>query len=54
MKLCLTCSFDIIATGKVVQGMDVVKAIEAIGSSSGKTSKEVKITASGQLYDRVG
>jgi len=30
--------------------MSVVKAIEAVGSKpQGKTSKEVKITASGQL-----
>jgi hypothetical protein len=34
--------------------MEVVKAVEAVGSSSGRTAKEVKITASGQLYDRVG
>ena len=32
--------------------MDVVKAIEAVGSPSGKTSAEVKISQSGQLYDR--
>ncbi|CAC5421551.1 PPIF [Mytilus coruscus] len=35
--------------GSVVEGMDVVKKIEDVGSQSGKTSKEVKITASGQL-----
>merc|ERR1712151_600000 len=35
--------------GSVVEGMDVVKAIEAVGSQSGKTSKPVKIEASGQL-----
>ncbi|VDH90578.1 peptidyl-prolyl isomerase F (cyclophilin D), partial [Mytilus galloprovincialis] len=35
--------------GSVVEGMDVVKKIEGVGSQSGKTSKEVKITASGQL-----
>ena len=33
--------------------MNVVKAIEAVGSDSGATSKVVKIKASGQLYDRV-
>mmetsp|Transcript_13325 Transcript_13325/g.32883 ORF Transcript_13325/g.32883 Transcript_13325/m.32883 type:complete len:164 (-) Transcript_13325:173-664(-) len=35
--------------GKVVEGMDVVKKMEAVGSGSGKTSKEVKIAASGKL-----
>ncbi|KAK1224879.1 cyclophilin peptidyl-prolyl cis-trans isomerase Cyp2 [Marasmius sp. AFHP31] len=33
--------------GEVVEGLDVVKAVEAVGSSSGKTSKAVKITKSG-------
>ncbi|XP_063444205.1 peptidyl-prolyl cis-trans isomerase-like [Mytilus trossulus] len=35
--------------GSVVEGMDIVKKIEGVGSQSGKTAKEVKITASGQL-----
>ena len=35
--------------GSVVEGMNVVKAIEAIGSKSGQTSKKVVITYSGQL-----
>merc|ERR1719152_986069 len=35
--------------GKVIEGMDVVKAVEAVGSQSGKTSKEVKIVDSGEL-----
>jgi cyclophilin family peptidyl-prolyl cis-trans isomerase len=35
--------------GSVVEGMDVVKAIEAVGSSSGTTRAPVKIAASGQL-----
>ena len=35
--------------GKVTEGMDVVDAIEKVGSQSGKTSKDVMITASGQL-----
>ena len=35
--------------GEVSKGMDVVKKIEAVGSQSGKTSKAVKIEASGQL-----
>lgn len=29
--------------GKVVEGKEVVKAIEAVGSQSGRPSKEVKI-----------
>ena len=33
--------------GKVVDGMDVVKAIEKVGSGSGKTSSKVEIKASG-------
>merc|ERR1712137_293373 len=35
--------------GSVVEGMDVVKAIEAVGSQSGKTSKKVVINDCGQL-----
>ena len=35
--------------GSVTKGMDVVKAIEKVGSQSGKTSAPVKIAASGQL-----
>merc|ERR1719169_338934 len=35
--------------GSVVEGMEVVKAIEAVGSQSGKTSKPVKIEAAGQM-----
>jgi peptidylprolyl isomerase len=35
--------------GKVIEGMDVVKTVEGVGSSSGKTSKEVRIAASGVL-----
>ncbi|KAI8064516.1 peptidyl-prolyl cis-trans isomerase A1 [Gongronella butleri] len=36
--------------GSVVEGMDVVKKVEALGSSpSGKTKKEIKITDCGQL-----
>jgi peptidylprolyl isomerase len=35
--------------GKVLEGMDVVYKIEAVGSSSGTPSKEVTITDSGQL-----
>jgi peptidylprolyl isomerase len=35
--------------GKVVEGLDVVKAVEAVGSQSGKTSKKVVIADSGEL-----
>ncbi|CAK9196895.1 unnamed protein product [Sphagnum troendelagicum] len=35
--------------GQVVEGLDVVKAIEKVGSSSGKTSKTVAIADCGQL-----
>ncbi|KAG0228997.1 Peptidyl-prolyl cis-trans isomerase [Actinomortierella wolfii] len=35
--------------GSVVEGMDVVYAIEKVGSQSGATSKRVVIEASGQL-----
>jgi peptidylprolyl isomerase len=35
--------------GKVVEGMDVVKKVEAVGSRSGSTRQQVKIEDSGQL-----
>merc|ERR1712139_730678 len=35
--------------GNVVDGMNVVKAVEAVGSQSGKTSKPVVIADCGQL-----
>ena len=35
--------------GSVTKGMDVVKKIEAVGSSSGKTSQKVEIADCGQL-----
>eukprot|EP00271_Cylindrocystis_brebissonii_P022615 TRINITY_DN876_c0_g1_i1.p1 TRINITY_DN876_c0_g1~~TRINITY_DN876_c0_g1_i1.p1 ORF type:complete len:172 (+),score=31.24 TRINITY_DN876_c0_g1_i1:207-722(+) len=35
--------------GSVVEGMDVVKSIEKVGSSSGKTSKPVVVANCGQL-----
>jgi len=35
--------------GKVTEGMDVIKSIEAVGSQSGATSSAVKVSASGQL-----
>uniref|UniRef100_A0A7C1WXV2 Peptidyl-prolyl cis-trans isomerase n=1 Tax=Pseudomonas graminis TaxID=158627 RepID=A0A7C1WXV2_9PSED len=37
--------------GKVVEGMDVVKAIEALGSQSGRTSKKVVIADCGELTE---
>lgn len=40
--------------GKVTKGMDVVKAIEAVGSRTGKTSAAVKITASGEVPSQAG
>jgi cyclophilin family peptidyl-prolyl cis-trans isomerase len=35
--------------GNVVEGMDVVKAVEAVGSRSGRTSKRVEIADCGEL-----
>eukprot|EP00316_Scyphosphaera_apsteinii_P022272 CAMPEP_0119313416 /NCGR_PEP_ID=MMETSP1333-20130426/29059_1 /TAXON_ID=418940 /ORGANISM="Scyphosphaera apsteinii, Strain RCC1455" /LENGTH=163 /DNA_ID=CAMNT_0007318253 /DNA_START=72 /DNA_END=563 /DNA_ORIENTATION=- len=35
--------------GEVTKGMDVVKAIEAVGTQSGKTNKPVVIADSGQI-----
>merc|ERR1712098_660491 len=35
--------------GSVVEGMDIIKKIERVGSGSGKTSAKVMIKASGQL-----
>ena len=35
--------------GKVIEGMDVVKNIEKMGSQSGKTKKKVVIADSGEL-----
>ena len=35
--------------GSVLEGMNVVKAIEAVGSQSGQTSKKIVIAYSGQL-----
>ena len=37
--------------GSVVEGMDVVKAVEAVGSDSGRTSKKVVIEDCGELKD---
>ena len=35
--------------GEVVDGMDTVKKIEALGSQSGKTQKKITIAESGEL-----
>lgn len=35
--------------GKVIENMELVKKIEALGSQSGKTSKEIRIADSGEL-----
>lgn len=35
--------------GKVVEGMDVVRKLEAMGSQSGKTSKKIVITDCGEM-----
>eukprot|EP01006_Ploeotia_vitrea_P006458 TRINITY_DN13188_c0_g1_i1.p1 TRINITY_DN13188_c0_g1~~TRINITY_DN13188_c0_g1_i1.p1 ORF type:complete len:195 (-),score=21.50 TRINITY_DN13188_c0_g1_i1:107-691(-) len=35
--------------GKVLEGMDVVRKIESHGSQSGKTNKEIRIRASGEI-----
>lgn len=37
--------------GKVIDGYDVVQAVEAVGSGSGKPSKEVRITKSGEVTE---
>ena len=34
---------------QVLEGMDVVKAVEAVGSQSGATSKAVRIAKSGEI-----
>ena len=35
--------------GQVLEGMDVVKAVEAVGSSAGRTSKNVIIADCGEI-----
>ena len=39
---------DTVVFGSVVEGMEVVEAVEAVGSDSGKTSKKVVIADCGQ------
>ena len=38
--------------GKVIQGMEVVQAVEEVGSQSGKTSRPVTITDCGHYVRR--
>ena len=38
--------------GTVVKGMDVVDAIDAVGSEDGTPSQKVVITASGELEEK--
>lgn len=35
--------------GRVADGQEVVEAVEAVGSQSGTTSKEVRVVKSGQV-----
>jgi len=35
--------------GKVIEGQDIVKNVERVGSQSGKTSQKVEITNSGEI-----
>lgn len=37
--------------GEVIEGMDVIKAVEKVGSSSGKPSVEVVVTKSGTVEE---
>merc|ERR1712196_54194 len=37
--------------GKVIEGMDIVKKVESMGSSSGTPSKEVLIADSGEIKE---
>jgi cyclophilin family peptidyl-prolyl cis-trans isomerase len=40
--------------GEVVEGMEIVKAIEKVGSASGKTSQDVSITNAGVVKAQGG
>lgn len=40
--------------GRVIEGMDVVKAVEAQGSSGGRTAKPIEIVDSGELKKKPG
>jgi len=49
--MCVICRLDgkHVVFGSVVEGMDVLKRMEAVGSQSGATSSKVVIKDSGQL-----
>lgn len=51
LSCCLTCAGKHVVFGKVIEGMDVVKAIEKVGSQSGKPSKTVRIAKSGEVQE---
>lgn len=46
MQFLLLCA---VVFGQVVEGMDIVRAIEAVGSSSGKPSQQVTIADAGEM-----
>lgn len=35
--------------GRVIEGMDVIKDVELLGTGSGRTLKKIRITDSGEL-----
>jgi cyclophilin family peptidyl-prolyl cis-trans isomerase len=37
--------------GEVVEGLDIVKAVEAVGTDSGRPTKKVVITSSGVVEE---
>ena len=37
--------------GKVIEGLDLVKAVEAQGSQSGKPKKAVRVVKSGEITE---
>ena len=39
--------------GKVIEGMDVVRKVESLGSQSGKPAKEMRIAASGEVSAQI-
>jgi len=49
--MCVFCRLDgkHVVFGQVVEGMDILKKMEAVGSQSGATSAKVVIKNSGQL-----
>lgn len=49
MMIELTALPSLLFWGAVIEGMDVVRAVEAVGSRSGQTSKLVTIADSGEL-----